>query len=275
MNALRSLPAELYTKDYYLETCGGFEEFLAGAVAPRLLKALEYGAIREGMRVLDMGCGRGELAVKCAEAGCHVWGIDYSADAIAKDYLRKSTNSTDGKQIVFQRMDAKVLAFPTDFFDRVFMIDIVEHLYPEVLVQCLREVRRVIRPGGRIVVHTAPNAWLIKPVYLVAGLVFGWRRHRYHVNEQSHFSLRRHLSPLGGMARVYISKMPGFFQLGAGPRISPSSLAGRIAGLADAILDGSLATALICHSPLKLILGTDLWATVDIPEDAEPWRESA
>ena len=51
----------------------GFEEFLQGAVAPRLLRALEYGAVRGGMRVLDIGFGRGELAVKCAEAGCDVW----------------------------------------------------------------------------------------------------------------------------------------------------------------------------------------------------------
>lgn len=271
MKTVQPLPPELYTREYYLHLCRGFEEFSTGTVSPILLRAFDDGAVSEGMKILDVGSGRGELAAMCAEAGCDVWAIDYSSEALAisRDYFEKNVSSDTRKRILLYRMNAKSLAFPSDFFDRVFMIDIVEHLYPEELDRVLSEVKRVARPGGRIVVHTAPNAWLIQPVYLAAGLLFGWTKQPYHVNEQSYLSLHRNLARMGGRIRGRISKIPGFFKLGVGSETSPGSVAGRLARLIDAFLDGPLATWLISHSPLKLVLGTNLWATVELPADEE------
>ena len=45
--------------------------------------------------------------------------------------------------------DAKRLPFPTAYFDRVLMFDVVEHLFPWELGQSLAEIRRVLKPGGR------------------------------------------------------------------------------------------------------------------------------
>lgn len=267
MSINRSLPTNLYTKEYYLDFCEGFQEFLDGSVSPRLIQVLEYGNIHEGMKVLDIGCGRGELTMMCAELGCDVWGIDYSEDAIAIaiDNLQNNWHPKITDRVTFERMNAKHLGFPKATFDRIFMTDVVEHLFPEELEQVLSEIKRVIKSGGRLVVHTAPNAWLIKPVYILAGLLFKWRKQGQHVNEQSYFSLYANLSQLNGLTEVQISKKPGFFKLGVGHQTSPKSLPGRIARVMDSILDSPVATALICHSPLKFILGTDLWATVDIP----------
>jgi SAM-dependent methyltransferase len=39
------------------------------------------------------------------------------------------------------------------------MFDVVEHLYPWELHQAMGEVRRVLRPNGRFIIHTAPNRW--------------------------------------------------------------------------------------------------------------------
>jgi SAM-dependent methyltransferase len=57
------------------------------------------------------------------------------------------------------RSDAKILPFPTDYFDRVLMFDVVEHLYPWELAEALSESKRVLKSGGRLIVHTAPNRW--------------------------------------------------------------------------------------------------------------------
>ncbi|NIN66021.1 MAG: methyltransferase domain-containing protein, partial [Anaerolineae bacterium] len=221
--------------DYYLEICGGFEEFVGGTVAPRLLQAFDCGEVEPGMRILDLGCGRGELTLKCAEAGCWVWASVYSADAlkIASNHIRTSASAEIAARILFQRMDAKSLAFSSGFFDRVFMIDVVEHLFPEELESALQAVGRVTRPGGRLVVHTALNAWLVQPIYLIAGLLFRWSRHPYHVNEQSYFSLLRVLSGLGGSTKVQIIKVPGFFALGVGPQAHPDSRLHRFARALD------------------------------------------
>ena len=55
--------------------------------------------------------------------------------------------------------DAKTLPFPSDYFDRVLMFDVVEHLFPWELQQALVDIGRVLKPGGRLVIHTAPNRW--------------------------------------------------------------------------------------------------------------------
>lgn len=267
MSEIRHLTHDIYDMDYYLNVCGGFEEYVAGSAAPRLIRAFDYGQVKEGMKVLDVGCGRGELAVRCAAAGCQVWAIDYSEDsiAIAKANMRERASPDNQRLIKIQRMNAKSLAFPSDFFDRVFLIDIVEHLYPEELEMAMREVKRVTKPGGRVVVHTAPNAWLIQPIYFIAGLVFHWKRHPWHVNEQSFFGLHRIMSSIGRDKEVHISKESGFFKLGVGPQTDPSSLVGRIARIMDGIFDSPPVTSLIRNSPLQLLLGTNLWASATLP----------
>ena len=264
----KSLPSTLYSRQYYLRFCGGYDEFSAGEIPTRLRLALSYGQLGEGMNVLDIGCGRGELAIGCAELGCSVSGVDYSFEALtlAEEFTSSSFKRKIQERIRLQQMNAKQLAFAPRTFDRVFLIDVVEHLYPEELERVFREVKRVIKPGGRVIVHTAPNAWLIRPIYFIAGLLFGWRKHPYHVNEQSYFSLRSNLRQLEGKASATIIPTSGFFRLGVGPETDPSSLRGAIARVADGILDYPAVRSLVTGTPLKLILGTDLWATIDFPK---------
>jgi len=149
---------------------------------------------------------------------------------------------------------------------------VVEHQYPHELEATLKEVRRVTKAGGRVVVHTAPNAWLIKPIYFLAGLLFQWKRHPYHVNEQSYVGLKRNLRHLAGLASIKMSKVPGFFKLGVGPRTDRNSLFGRIARALDTVFDARPVAVLIANTPLKFILATDLWATVDLPSGSPGGR---
>jgi 2-polyprenyl-3-methyl-5-hydroxy-6-metoxy-1,4-benzoquinol methylase len=255
----RSLPSSLYGRDYYLEVCGGYEEFLRGTVAQRLQQAFSIGRLVPGLRVLDLGCGRGELAAMCADAGCEVWAVDYSHEA-----LQLARTRIDG-MVHLARMNATEIAFPDSSFDRVFLIDIIEHLYPEELRIVMREVGRVVRPDGLVVAHTAPNAWLIRPIYMIAGLLLGWGRHPYHVNEQSIRSLARGLASLHGRAEIEITKVPGFFRLGVGPRARTASLTARLARAFDSIFDSRLVESLVTSTPLKVFFGTDLWAIVSEP----------
>jgi SAM-dependent methyltransferase len=268
MSSPASLPSSLYTRDYYLRTCGGYEEFCSGDVAPRLQRAVELAGIQPGMTVLDVGCGRGELAVLCARTGCTVTALDYSADAIdlARQHVRKQRHEV-AERIDLHAMNAQLLGFRDASFDRVFLVDIVEHLTPAELGRALGEVRRVVRPGGRVVVHTAPNAWLIRPIYALAGALFGWRRHPYHVNEQSGGSLRRLLEPLGRVD-LQLVKTPGFFRLGLGAAAGSRSFQARIGLALGVVFDGRLVTALSSRPPLNRFLATDLWAVVDVPGKA-------
>jgi len=143
---------ERYDRAYFLNSCEGYEEFVVseGAhLSRRLKQSFEIAEVRPGMRVLDVGCGRGEIVRRCAELGVEVYGVDYAPVAVR---MAREAGA------VYQA-DAKQLPFPDACFDRVLMFDLVEHLHPWELDRALAEARRVLHPAGRLIVHTAPNAW--------------------------------------------------------------------------------------------------------------------
>ncbi|MBX7214192.1 MAG: class I SAM-dependent methyltransferase [Thermoflexales bacterium] len=153
------LPQDLYTEDYFRTACEGFEEFNQSEgehLSRRLTQAFEFATVKPGMRVLDLGCGRGEIVRHVARLGAASFGVDYAQVAVRM--TRGVMENEPGTHGV-ARSDAKNLPFATDSFDRVLMFDVVEHLHPWELDLCLAEVRRVLKPDGQIIVHTAPNRW--------------------------------------------------------------------------------------------------------------------
>jgi 2-polyprenyl-3-methyl-5-hydroxy-6-metoxy-1,4-benzoquinol methylase len=160
---------DIYTGDYYLTNCHGYEDFAVSGgreVGPRFVKALSLAGDLRGKRVLDVGCGRGELVIQSAMRGADAWGIDYAEAAvqIAGRALDGAAAALRGRTHVAQ-MDVKALTFEDRHFDAVFMMDVVEHLYPHELSEAFDELRRVVRPGGRIVLHTSPNTLFERTVY--------------------------------------------------------------------------------------------------------------
>lgn len=269
----RRIDPALYDKKFFLTQCGGFEEFLKGGIGWKLLYAFSLADIKEGMQILDVGTGRGELAVKCAEAGAHAKGIDYSQAAIkiSKESLKRVDKEV-AKRVVFERMDAKKISYPGKSFDVVFMIDVIEHLYPEETKPALLEIKRVLKPGGRVIIHT-PNIWPLKPLYFLAGVFFQWwEKQRVHVNEQSFFSLHRNLSLFGGKRRVFLRPRGRYFSgalYGAVKAKKVPAWTVRLAGLLDRISENKAVSFCIYHTPLVFFLGTDLWAVVETPREVD------
>jgi ubiquinone/menaquinone biosynthesis C-methylase UbiE len=205
----QTISPDVYDRDYFLsQICEGFEEFLEGGVSYNKAKQVELLAPRPGLRILDAGCGRGETILACAEAGAEVAGIDYSEAAV--ELTREALADYPGADI--RRGSVTALPWPDATFDRVQFSDVIEHLDPHQTVPALAEFRRVLRPGGYLRVHTAPNllfmkyGWpAVRPAVRLAGhgeiadRVDGWFRiaAEYHVNEQSVRTLQRALSAAG------------------------------------------------------------------------------
>lgn len=212
-----SVPAEVYDTDYFLQGCEGYEEFLDGRVSRRLLAGLNLVSIKPGQRALDIACGRGDAAFWLADQGAWVWGLDYSTQAlhIARDRARALISSS---QVCLSAANARVLPFADDSFDHAMMMDVLEHLYPWELEQALAEAFRVLRHGGQLIVHTAPNLWYYRTGYAFFRLTERLRgrhlptnpkeRFRYHelmhVNEQSPRSLKQALESAGFRVRVWV-----------------------------------------------------------------------
>ena len=116
---------------------------------------VERGGIARGVRVLELGCGTGEFTRRVAPAGAHVVALELTGDLLAKARAK-----LDGAAR-FVRGNAHVLPFADASFDVVYGCSILHHL--DVAI-ALREVRRVLRTGGRLV-FSEPN--LVNPQALL------------------------------------------------------------------------------------------------------------
>lgn len=166
--------------------------------------------------VLDIGCGRGELVMHCSSHGVFSVGVDYSASAIR---IAKETAvafpAHDRSVAYFVLADAGCMPFRSNVFSVIFLMDIVEHLYPYYLKKALGEGFRVLKPNGRLVIHTGPNALIMKlgvPILRLLALLLdrtilgisyktknprkGHARY-LHVNEQTPVGLKRNLRGIG------------------------------------------------------------------------------
>lgn len=225
-----SLPPDLYTEEYFLTACEGYEEWLATEgehLSRRLASAFEIASVEPGMKVLDVGCGRGEIIRHCSRLGADAFGIDYAPVAVrmTRDLIQDEETDVQPGQMGVARADAKRLPFPDAAFDRVLLFDVVEHLYPWELHQAFLEIRRVLKPEGRLIIHTAPNRWYDTYAYPVVRLFrilmgqgtkypknprqFGVAVNEHvHVNEQDLFSMRKALSQAGFESTVWLDSPP-------------------------------------------------------------------
>lgn len=108
--------------------------------------------LKPGEKVLDCGCGTGTLAIVAKrrvgpEGSVH--GIDISRDQL--DQARKKARD-EGLDIEFHEGSIDELPFPDESFDAVFSTLMLHHVPKEVKKAAFREMRRVLKPGGRIAI---------------------------------------------------------------------------------------------------------------------------
>jgi ubiquinone/menaquinone biosynthesis C-methylase UbiE len=133
--------AALYDLTVWLMTLGRERSFRE--------KILRLARLEPGESVLDVGCGTGSLAIaakrQVGPAGT-VCGIDASPEMLARAD-RKARRG--GLEVVFRHAAAHALPFPDAQFDAVLTTIMLHHLPRKAREQCIREIRRVLKPGGR------------------------------------------------------------------------------------------------------------------------------
>src|SRR6266700_4977925 len=115
-------------------------------------KILSFANLRRGEAVLDVGCGTGSLAIAARRyvgSTGTVYGIDASPEMIAR--AEKKANKA-GLEVIFKNGAAQLLPFPDAQFDAVLSTLMLHHLPRKGREQCAREIRRVLKPGGRVMV---------------------------------------------------------------------------------------------------------------------------
>jgi SAM-dependent methyltransferase len=101
--------------------------------------------IKPGTRVLDVGCGAGQLALIAARAGAQVVGCDIAANWLEKARARAAA---EGLDITFEEGDAESLPYEDGQFDAV--ISLIGAMFAPRPDLVAAELTRVCRPGGMI-----------------------------------------------------------------------------------------------------------------------------
>lgn len=120
---------------------GVFAKYLEpGAI--EIVNALE---IPHGSRILDVGCGAGQIAIPLAHKGYDVTGVDIATNLIEQARVRADIEQVDAQ---FQEGDAEDLNFPDASFDVV--ISLIGAMFAPRPERVAAELTRVCRPGGTI-----------------------------------------------------------------------------------------------------------------------------
>lgn len=119
----------------------------------RLYRRVMGAAVRE---VLEIGCGTGDLTCALAQGAPHVVAIDLSSRELRLAQMRAARYPQLQGRIDFRRMNAVRLELPDARFDFAISTSMIEHLHPDDVDRHLREVWRVLQPGGRYLVW-CPN----------------------------------------------------------------------------------------------------------------------
>ncbi len=148
-----------------------------------VIRKFRFGPIwsllpRQPGTLLDIGCGCSPWFAQPASplvSATQIWGIDKEpAAAVSVKYIHQ------------RYLIEKTLSWENDFFGCVTMLAVLEHLnYPR---EILREIHRILRPGG-VLVLTTPT-WLAKPILEFLAFRLGWidtgsiRDHKRYFSKQ-------------------------------------------------------------------------------------------
>ena len=135
--------------------------------------ALGESGLRDGMQVLEVATGSGEMfrrLVRANKSGTTV-GVDLSPNMAARTQ-RTARRKFPQAKTHCQAVDARHMPFPNESFDAIFCCYLLELLSADDIVLTLGEFRRILRPRGRLtLVLIGQNTASFNAVYKVLGKV--------------------------------------------------------------------------------------------------------
>ncbi|MDR1690505.1 MAG: class I SAM-dependent methyltransferase [Candidatus Methanoplasma sp.] len=103
--------------------------------------------LRPSSKVLDIGCGNGKTVAALLKMGSEVTGLDFSPSAI------EQCMKAFGNKAKFVVAECDDMPFPDNSFDAVTAVHVLEHLNDDQLRGTVKEISRVLVPGGLVFVR--------------------------------------------------------------------------------------------------------------------------
>jgi ubiquinone/menaquinone biosynthesis C-methylase UbiE len=147
MHATRKAYLPAAGKDWLLPLYDPFTKLLGVEAFHRRL--INQATISPGDRVLEIGCGTGNLAIliKRLNPAAQVVGLDPDPKALARARWKAQRR---GSEIQFDQGFSEELPYPDASFDRVFSAFMLHHVKPDAKPVSLREAFRVLKPEGSL-----------------------------------------------------------------------------------------------------------------------------
>ena len=120
-------------------------------------------SLGKGARVIDVGCGEGDTTIRLGELGYRTVGVE-----VNEDLVRNARRIPSRRSAPMCVADGLALPFSDGSFDAALLIEVIEHT--PATEELLREVRRVLRSGGRVCIawptsYTERIYWRLHPGY--------------------------------------------------------------------------------------------------------------
>jgi len=132
---------------------------------PVAARLVAFAHLQPGEKVLDVGTGTGVVAITAARAGARVMALDLTPELLTQ--ARENARIAQCAAVEWTEGDAEQLPYPDASFDVV--LSQFGHMFaprPDVVVA---EMRRVLKPGGRIAFATWPPEHLVGRVFAFVG----------------------------------------------------------------------------------------------------------
>jgi phosphatidylethanolamine/phosphatidyl-N-methylethanolamine N-methyltransferase len=137
----------VFVERVYEKLAGVYDYAFGPALHPGRLRAIHKMQLRGGDSVLEVGVGTG-INLPLYPRDCTITGIDLSSKMLEKAHERMAVRDLDHCRLL--AMDAERMTFPDDTFDVVYAPYVIS-VVPDP-VRVAREMHRVCRPGGRVVI---------------------------------------------------------------------------------------------------------------------------
>jgi SAM-dependent methyltransferase len=161
-----SMTPEMETLKARLKTTwmsGDYVTF-AKPMEPGALEFLSRLKVPPGTRMLDVGCGAGQIAIPAARAGVQVTGVDIATNQIEQARARAQA---EGLNVRFIEGDAEMLPYPNGSFDLV--VSLIGAMFAPRPERVAAELVRVCRPEGRIVMANWTPEGFVGQMFKIIG----------------------------------------------------------------------------------------------------------